>query len=148
MTVLRPLLPDFYRSSGFLSLLLTLLLLPNLTLAQPDVDADKIVFEPSLIPDSEEEARSLYSFNSSGGLPEIQESSNLAVSAADRLRIGEVINAYVDAVGDMELEEGPFPMISSKTCSQPGYWLSKLKTIRGRWIFLPELCALAELTMA
>jgi len=108
MTVLRPLLPALFRSYGFLGLLLTLLLLPNLTLAQPDVLSNKIVFEPSLIPESKEEAKILYSFNNSGGLPEVQENSNLAVSAADRLRIGEAINAYVDAVGDMELEEGPF----------------------------------------
>jgi hypothetical protein len=108
MTVLRPLPPSLFRSSGSLGLLLTLILLPKLALAQPDVDTDKIVFEPGPIPETEEEAKTLYSFNNSGEQPGFQENTNQGVSAADRLRIGETIDAYVDAVGDMELEEGPF----------------------------------------
>ena len=76
-------------------------------MAQPDVDTDKIVFEPSLIPDSEEQAKVLYSFNNSGG-QSLQLAPNQTVLPAERLRIGEAIKAYVDAVGDIESTEGPF----------------------------------------
>jgi hypothetical protein len=107
MTVLRQILPVLFRSSGFLGVLLSFLLLPNLILAQPDVDTDKIVFEPSLIPDSEEQAKVLYSFNNSGG-QSLQLAPNQTVLPAERLRIGEAIKAYVDAVGDIESTEGPF----------------------------------------
>ncbi|MGY8789156.1 MAG: hypothetical protein ACKVKR_02465, partial [Pseudomonadales bacterium] len=104
MTILKQILPALFTSSGFL---FAFVLLPNLTLAQPDVHTDKIVFEPSLIPDSEEEAKVLYSFNNSGGQT-VQLAPNQAVSPAERLIIGEAINAYVDALGDMESTDGPF----------------------------------------
>lgn len=77
--------------------------------AQPNILSTRILFEPRPIPETEDQALPLVSFNNATDQPPIASASGTPrLTAAERREREDAIAAYVVAVGDEESEEGPY----------------------------------------
>ena len=94
---------------------------------QPDTLSTRVLFEPAPIPQSEAEALPLVSFNNPSNESPALASGEAPLTLAQRREIEASIQAYVEAVGDEESEQGPFSNHLQEDLMSAGHLAQRLQ---------------------